>query len=206
MKNVLEFAAYVEKPELLAKLCVDVIKQIDDQQSKAELEEIESQLKEIAYAIDKLEKTGTSVPDELRQLKTGLAAKLVVREKIIGRLKPFEEMLDGVLRDLRLRIGKTKGSNYRRFSSEHSTSREVMRTEIIRALQLLGGAGSPAEVKAEIEKNIGEQMLQGDKVKLNGGRLSWHKKCEKERKHMIKDGILKSDSPTGLWELSGKKP
>lgn len=205
MKNVLEFAAYVEKPELLAKLCMDVIEQIDDQQASSDLVDIEPQLREVAFAIDKLEKAGTSVPDELRQLKTGLAAKLAVRDKIIGRLKPLEEGLEKVLQDLRMRIGKTKSQNYRKPSEGPTISRELLRRETIRALELLGGAASPAEVRSEIERNLGNQIFPRDKHRLPSGMLVWHDNLRKTRYKMVADGILKKDSPTGIWELADGK-
>lgn len=204
MRSVPEFAKLVEAPELLTKLCMEVIEQIDDQNARSDLTEIEPQLREIAHAIDKLEQARTSVPDELRQLKTSLAAKLAVRDKIIERLKPLEEGLEKVLQDLRLRIGNTKAKSYRRPSNGSSTSREVIRREITRALELLGGAASAAEVRAEIERNIGHKLLPGDKISLYDGSLSWHEKCKKERARMITDGILKNDSPKGIWELTGK--
>ncbi len=201
MKNRPELTAYIETPELLAKLCMDVIEQVDDQQFSPGLDEIEPQLREVAYAIDKLEKAGTSVPDELRQLKTGLVAKLAVRDQIIGRLKALEGCLEKALQDLRLRIGKTKSPNYRRPSNEPATSREVLREEIVRALKILGGSGSPKEVGSEIEKNLEGKLLPRDKEKMSNGQMAWYMRCKKERERMVQDGILKSDSPIGVWEL-----
>ena len=57
---------FVIDPSLLIELCRDVIDRIDCAPGKANTSEKEAQLREIAKAVEKLEKMGVPVPDTLR--------------------------------------------------------------------------------------------------------------------------------------------
>lgn len=76
-----EVARYVEDPSLLVELCREVIERLDAGGDNGETATMEAQLREIARAIDKLDKQGVPVPDTLRAEKTRLAAALGVSEE-----------------------------------------------------------------------------------------------------------------------------
>ena len=67
---------FVKAPSLLIDLCRDVIDRIDCGSNNADTGEKEAQLREIAKAVEKLEKMDVPVPDALRAEKTRLAADL----------------------------------------------------------------------------------------------------------------------------------
>lgn len=201
-----DLTPFLNSPHLLVQLCKDVIARLDEQQQGAEkldeLDEREKQLNEIARAIDKLESAGVSVPDELRQLKTGLVAELAVRDEMENKLKELEDGLEEALQTLRSKIRRPKIIDRRIHPNGPRTERAVLRKEIIRALEVLGGAGSPTQVIAEIDKRLAGKLFPCDMFILPNGKMSWHGSTKKERSRMIQDGILKSDSPVGIWELT----
>jgi hypothetical protein len=67
---------FVKDPRLLIELCRDVIDRIDCSPNDAKAREREAQLREIAKAVENLEKMGVPVPDVLRAEKTRIAAEL----------------------------------------------------------------------------------------------------------------------------------
>ena len=203
MNDMIDPAPFLDSPDLLLQLCVDVIAQLDERRQGQELDEQEKQLKEIAYTINKLEKTGVSVPDELRQLKIGLMAELAVRDEITNTLEGLADGFEKVLQDLHSTIGRIndKGPRKKR-SREPKTSREVLRKEIIQALETLGGAGRVQQVLDKMEEQLEGKLLPRDLEILSTGVLVWKNNACWERSRMVPDGILKGDSRRGTWELS----
>ena len=203
MNDMPDPAHFLDSPDQLLQLCMDVIAQLDERRQEQELDEQEKQLKEIAHTINKLEKTGVPVPDELRQLKIGLMAELTVRDEITNTLKGLADGFEKVLQDLHSTIERTndKGPRKKR-SREPKTPKEVLRKEIIRALETLGGAGQVQQVLAKMEEQLEGNLLPRDMETLPSGVLVWVKDAHWERSHMVNDGILKSNSRRGTWELS----
>lgn len=205
MNDMPDPAPFLDSPDRLLQLCMDVIAQLDER--RQELDEQEKQLKEIAHTINKLEKTGVSVPDELRQLKIGLMAELAVRDEITNTLERLADGFEKVLRELRSMVGRSNDNGQqkpprKKRSREPKTSREVLRKEIIRALESLGGAGQVQQVLAKMEEQLEGNLLSRDMETLSTGVLVWMNNAQWERTRMVQDGILKSDSRRGTWELS----
>ena len=77
---------------------------------------------------------------------------------------------------------------------------------MIEALQHLGGSAQKNEVLKYVEQKLKSQLLPGD--------LEWRDSCKSsvwqnnacwERYQMLEDGILKTGSPRGIWELSEER-
>lgn len=207
MNDMPDPAPFLDSPDRLLQLCMDVIVQLDERRQGQELDEQEKQLKEIAHTINKLEKTGVSVPDELRHLKTELVTKLAVRDEINNTLEQLADGFEKILPELRSLVGRTNDNGQqkpprKKRSREPKTSKEVLRKEIIRALDTLGGAGSTQQVMAKMEEQLEGNLLPRDIETLSSGGLVWKKNAQWERYLMVLDGILKSDSRHGTWELS----
>ena len=203
MNDMPDPAPFLNSPDLLLQLCMDVIAQLDERRQGQELDEQEKQLKEIAHTINKLEKTGVSVPDELRHLKTELVTELAVRDEINNTIERLADGFEKVLQDLHSTIGRIDDKSPRKKRSrEPKTSREVLRKEIILALETLGGVGRVQQVLAKMEGQLEGNLLSRDMETLSSGDLVWKKNAQWERYLMVMDGILKSDSRRGTWELS----
>ncbi len=207
MEEKPDITIFLKSPEQLLQLCRDVINELDKRREDKGLAEQEKQLREISRAIGKLEKAGIPVPDELRSLKVDLAAKLAIKEENDSVLETLADGLEGILQDLRARIGRTEkaapGKSLRkRRSKKPKTEKDVLRKEIIRALKRLGGRAHLRQVLAEMEKQLKDKLLPGDLEKRQSGEIAWENNACWERFHMVQDGILRNDSPRGIWELS----
>ena len=206
MNDRQDIIPFLNSPHLLVQLCKDVIARLGEQQQSEEkldeLDEREKQLNEIARTIDKLENAGVSVPDELRQLKTGLVAELAVRDEMDSKLKELENGIEEALRSLRSKTRRPKKTSHQIRSNGPRIETSVLRKEIIRALEVLGGAGSPKQVIAEIDKRLAGKLSPCEMSTHSYGGIAWHHSTRKERGKMIKEGILKNDSPKGIWELN----
>jgi chemotaxis response regulator CheB len=203
----------------LFALCREVADRIDGDRPdsvSAEIAGMEAQLREIARAIERLEKSNIQVPDAFRAEKTRLAAAVSVKDESTQALTQFADGLGSVVREIRTRLDRrqpkspTSGRNQIERTNPNRTSREQLRKEIILALQSLGGRAPISKVLDAIERNISEQFLPADVVVLvskDGTKQpSWVESCRGARKRLLKEGVLRSDSPKGIWELNDDQP
>jgi chorismate mutase len=203
-----EIEHYVTDPSLLVELCREVIGQLDGGNGNGETLAMEVQLREIARAIDKLDKQGVPVPDGLRAEKTRLAGALGVSAEAIQTLSHLADQLDELVKALRDRIGRApdaasaKKPRAKRSKSPR-TDAATFRQLIIEVLKSRGGRAKVAEALEGVGERLKDKFLPGDlEVRQDGKTPAWRNNAQWERLRMVHDGVLRSDSPNGVWELS----
>lgn len=82
------------------------------------------------------------------------------------------------------------------------TPQQAYRRPIMEALYELGGSASVADVLRLVEGRMKTLLIEVDYEKIPSGDTRWRNTAMWERHELIKDGLLKSDSPRGVWELS----
>jgi hypothetical protein len=204
MSNVIDLDQLVKDPSLLIELCREVISRIDNGPGDPKAGEKEAQLREIAKAVEKLEKMGVSVPDSLRAEKTRLAADLVVKTKPSGALSLLVDEFEEILKELK---GRIKGVAPRKAQGERSTSpktgRKILREHIIKALKKMGGRGLSSEVVALVGRQLEGKLLPGDmEWRDSANSYAWQHNVHWERFRMTQEGMLRTDSARGYWELN----
>jgi hypothetical protein len=203
-----EVERYVKDPSRLVELCREVIERLDAGSDNGETVAMEAQLREIARAIDKLDKQSVPVPDALRAEKTRLAAALGMSAEATQTLNHLADELEELLKDLKDRVGRTfevapaKKPRAKR-SKSPKTEATTFRQLIIEVLKSNGGRAKVAEVLDGIGERLKGKLLPGDlEVRQDGKTLAWRNNAQWERLRMVHDGVLRSDSPNGTWELS----
>ena len=199
---------FVKNPALLIELCREVIDRIDHSPENPKIDEKESQLLEIAKAVEQLEKKGVSVPDALRAEKTRLAAELGIKVQTEQSLRHIAEQLDAIVKGLNVRLGR--GSNppagkksRKKRPRSPKTNKDVLRQHIVKALRTLGGRARVFDVIEEMGRQLEGKLLPGDLEWRESTRdHAWQNNAKWERFRMTKDGTLRGDSPRGYWELS----
>ena len=167
MSRNIDICRFTKDPGLLIELCREVIDRIDSAPDNAKTSEKEAQLREIAKAVEKLEKMGVPVPDALRAEKTRLAVELGSQTKAEQTLQHLAKKLDGVIKDLNVRLGHdsdTRNAKKPRTKRSHSpkTDKKVLRKNIIKALRTLGGRAKVADVIKEMGRQLEGKLLPGD--------------------------------------------
>jgi hypothetical protein len=208
MKNGTDIDRFVRDPSLLIELCREVIDRLDNGPDDPKAGEKEAQLREIAKAIEKLEKMGVAVPDSLRAEKTRLAAALGIKTEASEALNLLTEEFQGILKDLKGRLNRStrppastnqKGNRSRSLK----TDKKVLREIIIKSLRTLGGRARVTAVIEEMGQLLNGKLLPGDlEWRESTSEYAWQNNAKWERYHMTQDGILCSDSPRGYWELN----
>ena len=198
---------FLKDPSLLIDLVRDVIDRIDCRSNNAKTSEKEAQLREIAKAVEKLEKMGVPVPDGLRAEKTQLAADLATQSQSEKTLRYLADEFTGIVKELNARVGPgntvTKPKKpARKRSRTPKTDKRVLREHIIKALQTLGGRARVSDVIEEMGRQLKGKLLPGDLERRESTKeYAWQNNAKWERYRMTQDGTLRSDSPRGYWEL-----
>ena len=76
------------------------------------------------------------------------------------------------------------------------------RTPILLELLERGGAGAAKEVIDSVGRRVDSQLTDRDREPLYGGELRWRARVQFTRLRMREDGLIKGDSPRGVWELT----
>lgn len=215
MNDTAEIDRFVRDPSALVELCREVIDRLDASSDDAAVAEQEAQLRAIAKAVEQLEKSRVAVPDPLRAEKTRLAASLAVIADSKLTLTQLADELHDILKELRERLGqnsampevkqpKPNGKRARTPRSQKlpKTTNTVLREHILRALKKLGGKARMSEVIDEMGRQLEGKLLPGDfALRQDGKSIAWKNNAQWERLKMRQEGILRDDSPSGIWEL-----
>jgi len=82
-------------------------------------------------------------------------------------------------------------------------AQDAYRGPILLALRELGGSGSMAEVLDRVFERVKGRLTDADRERLPSGTdVRWRNTAAWERFKMVEEGLLKSDSPRGTWELT----
>lgn len=208
MNAGIDVERFVKEPNLLIELCREVIARIIRDRNDPEVSERETQLREIAKAIASLEKKGVTVPDALRSEKTRLAAQIgTTRQEREKAMTQLANELTVIVQDLNARLGRSSAfpkakKKQKMYSRLPRTDKTVLREHIVQTLKNMGGRARVPEVIQEMGRQLQGKLLEGDLEKREStGELVWVNNAKWERYSMTRDGILRSDSPRGYWEL-----
>jgi len=115
-------------------------------------------------------------------------------------LDAAEEYLKTTKRPMPLPKSARVGDTIRRGAKLHEKEYE---RPILEALLSLGGRASTNDTLKLVEKMIKPLLTEVDYQKVpSGGDIRWRNTACFVRSHLVKRGLLKSDSPRGIWEIS----
>jgi hypothetical protein len=204
-----DISPFLNSPDRLVELVRRVVDHLTPKHETGSLRECELQLREISHTINRLESANVSVPEPLRSEKMRLLSEVGVTYERSEELIRVCNGIEHILIDLRNRLGNSKrnrtNSSSRTFSnSDCRLSRAILGDAIITSLNRLGGKATRSAVFTEMARVLKEQFTTGDLEATKwGGRPAWQDKARKARQDLIKKGVLRQDSPPGIWELNG---
>jgi predicted CopG family antitoxin len=96
----------------------------------------------------------------------------------------------------------THGDEPRRARSGELLDRREYDRRILEVLTRHGGSAPGNDVIDEVGEMVKDRLTELDKESIPSGVLRWRNRVAWRRFNLVKQGLLKSDSPRGLWELS----
>lgn len=99
---------------------------------------------------------------------------------------------------------KAERRNLGRLRNGLRTPEAAYREPILRVLQSMGGSGKAAEVLEKVGALMKPKLQSVDFEPLASGpdNPRWRNAAQWARNTMVKEGLLKSDSPRGVWEVT----
>jgi hypothetical protein len=132
-----------------------------------------------------------------------------IDEDVYAALKkrgtPFEDTPNSVLRrvlDIDRANGKRRATN--RLPQGVRTPQPEFRTPLLRVLYEAGGSAKASEAVDRVGALMKDRLNDIDQQKVKSGWIRWRNAVEWERRAMVEEGLLKKDSPRGVWELTSK--
>jgi len=133
--------------------------------------------------------------EEMRKIKVDDEVYQALLKHVIS----FEDTPNDVLRRL-LGLEKKPPKHHTGNAIPH----EEYRLPILEALLEKGGRATRREVFEIIERKMGHRFSESDLRVLRTGPIKWQNQVAWERLFMVNDGLLRSDSPKGVWEITEK--
>lgn len=208
MTDASEIPPLARDPSLLLEALRDLVEYLDSDAEDVPVADQEVQLRAIAKAVEQLEKAGVAVPQSLRAEKMRIVAAIAAHSESRQALAQLADELAEILTNLRQRIGQaeTKTSDAKlpaRRLKLPKTDNKVLREQILLALKRLGGKAKVPDIIGEMTRQLDGALLPGDLVWREATKEpAWQNNAKWERYQMVQDGLLRGDSPRGVWELS----
>ena len=76
------------------------------------------------------------------------------------------------------------------------------RKPLLQLLHQLGGSAGLGELREKLLPRVQSRLSEADYATVSTGEPRWWNATCWERSEMVKDGLLRADSPRGRWELS----
>jgi len=184
----------------------ELVSSIQQGTTRQDIKDKRKQLQAVNKSIQQLERQSVAVPDDLRNLKTSLAAELGGVDHAEDTLRFIDRELNGILDRIGLSVRNRKpsitGRTHGPRSREPITPVKVLRKLTIKTLKAHGGKGKVREVVSWVGEELRGKLTTRDKEYRSDGTVIWKNNVHWERQRMVYDGILKNNSPRGIWELS----
>ena len=208
--------AMSEKLKLLSLIAEELAKEIEERTKHsitelrglgAEKDEMRRGKEGVMEAFEALQK---ALEEEQERLNDPAVAQLF-RKLGNDRLRLVEWILDEVQRLAAIwREGKAPdqtNTRKRKHAGERlpkgkSLPQSFYRPLILKALAEMGGRGRAKDVLEQVFEMAEPYMKPEDRDLLKSNALRWHKNANWERHSMVRDGLLRRDSPRGIWELT----
>ena len=169
-----------------------------------------SQIKAINKTIKNMEKDNIAIPKELVRVRNKLTSDLKQENNPEEVLLFLFDELSKTLKKIKidkkkLALPPQKKENRRRIErTAKRISSNEMRKGLIEVLQEAGGSENLKKIQVEIEMKFKHKFSESDTEKLDSGIIRWIKTLQMLRTPLIQQGVLKENSPRGMWELSDK--
>lgn len=192
------------------RLLSDILDQIvDKSDSGNSLNSKKEQLSDLTKIINQWEAKNLPVPDEFRMMQMKLTAEVDhAKEKAssLDRIKQcLQEALSKIPNEKQLvdKWMRNRNASTNRSPLPLRHDRQY-RDVIITTLRHFGGSARTQLIIEEIEKKLAGKFTERDLEYDPQGKLRWWRDAQRERQNMIHEGLLKTNSPMGVWELAEK--
>ncbi len=165
-------------------------------------------LEEIEAEIDFVNGVGTKAFDERDYDKAGEALErcstlTAFRDRVATLRKEWEQIAAAAERDEDEET-RAHRRNLGKLRKGLRTPTEAYYAPILKALESMGGSGKVPEVLERVGQIMKPVLKDVDYQPLESKphKLRWRNNAQWARKRMVNEGLLRHDSPHGVWEIT----
>jgi hypothetical protein len=139
-------------------------------------------------------------------------------ERLKGYARPLEDSAEDVVRRALDALDERRGvppkglsadinrepAKDRRKPHGEKLPQKQFRDPLLSLLYEKGGRASTGEIREGLEPRIAARLTKPDYEKVSSGDPRWWNAACWERNELVKEGLLRADSPRGIWELSDR--
>jgi len=128
------------------------------------------------------------------------------RDKAVGLKKEWDGFAVIEVDEEDRKTAQTQRQNLGRLQRGMRTREEAYYVPILQVLSEMGGSGKVAGVLDRVGKRMKGTLKKPDFEPLASGpdNPRWRNAAQWARNAMVNEGLLKNDSPRGVWEISDK--
>ena len=199
----------IAKAAVLIQQLNNLITDLESQEDK-ELDELKKQLDAVNRAISTLKTNDLSIPQDLTDTQERLKADVLDRDEVsvvLAFLKDELKKISDRVRRLENTQRSAQTASLRSVRAGTRTikgsyvSKDTLRRTLIEWLKTFGGSARKIEVEDEMERRLRGILTDADYELVGEGIPRWRKSAEWMRYRLVQEGILKANSPRGIWEL-----
>ena len=191
---------FVYDPKEFIAFCRKVTDRIVNEYEDDRHQQKERKLESIDKKIRVLERRGLAVPDALLMERDDLEKSI----KDCDTTKVIEDLFTGLIevaRDLKTHTSAIPLGHHRKAVILQTSQAELGKL-LVESLRELGGSGSTQEVLEAMGQKMEGRFLPGDLEPCAYDKLKWRNNARWARSLLVKQGVLKKNSPHGIWELA----
>ncbi len=168
------------------------------------LEEIEAEVDFINIVGSKAFEKGDY--DRVKEAWDHAGRLTAFRDKTAALKKEWESFSQIEVDEEDIEAAQAQRQNLGRLQRGMRTPEEAYYTPILQVLNEMGGSGKVAEVLDRVGKKMKGKLKSCDHEPLASDprNLRWRNAAQWARNSMVHEGLLKNDSPRGIWEISEK--
>lgn len=131
-------------------------------------------------------------------------------ERLKAHARPLEDTPDDVIGFALDALDRARGQTPPKVPTkpDRPKGRKVpqreFRAPLLRVLLELGGSGYSKDIRDKLEPIVRPMLNAADLAPVSTGDPRWWNAVCWERSDLVKEGLFRSDSDRGIWELSGK--
>ena len=175
------------------------------------LDSKKTQIKAISKTIQQIERSGVQVPDDLLIIQNKLKFELNELDNTNDVLLFIADELSKSVGKIRDHYNKTADVIIRKNTYKGRISRDIptikrpeLQKAVIETLNEFGGRANANDVLDKLAIKLKTKLTPADLELLDDGYNRWQKNVHWTRYILTEKGVLKSNSPRGIWELSDK--
>jgi hypothetical protein len=134
-------------------------------------------------------------------------------ERMQKYAKPLVDTPDSVINSALDALDKASGNvqpkgvltrliDEKRQRNNELTPQKEFRPLVLKALFSLGGQAPVGKIRDALQAKVKTMLKSGDLELVSSGDIRWWNAVCWERADLVREGLFRSDSPRGVWELT----